>query len=124
MFAIFNDKKQFIGYSDEIPPNSPILRREVPSEKTNISNWEWKGDYETGEMLPIGSSIEEIQEERHTFEYIDKKYPLNVQLITIMKQLRKIIQNNDNLADDDFYDMSDCILTAVDKFNKRISSVL
>ena len=91
MFAIFNDKKQFIGYSDDIPSNSTILRKELPYEKTDISSWEWKGDYENGEMLPIGSSIEEIQEERHTFEYIDKKYPLNVQLITIMKQLRKII---------------------------------
>ena len=124
MFAIFNDKKQFIGYCDDIPPNSTIPKREIPHEKTDILKWEWKGDYETGEMLPIGSSIEEIQEERHTFEYIDKKYPLNAQLIIIMKQLRKIIQNNDNLADDDFSDMSDCILTAVDKFNKRTSGIL
>jgi hypothetical protein len=64
---------------------------------------------------------EEIELERQLFEYIGKEYPINVQILNIMKQLRRIVQNNDQLQDDEFMDMSDCIINAVDKYTKRVN---
>lgn len=123
MFALFNVEKQFIGYSPDIPENTNILKKEIPEEQSDVILWRWEGDYDNGRMVhvDIGYPIEEIELERQLLEYIAKEYPINVQILNIMKQLRKIIQNNDELQDDEFMDMSDCIVSAVDKYTKRVN---
>ena len=123
MFALFNKNKEFIGYSPEVPENSELLKIKIPKEKSDILAWKWEGDYDTGNMVPIdiGYPMEEIELEKDLFQFIHKNYPLQTQLINIIKQLRKIVENNENLESYEFMDMSDCILNAVDKMNQRIN---
>jgi hypothetical protein len=122
MYALFNKDKNFIGFSPEIPHQS-LLSKKISSEQSDLRSWRWEGDYDTGRMVSLDSGypIEEIELEKMLFSYIEKKYPLPVQLTNIMNQLRKIIENNDSLQDDSFMDMSDCIKNAVDKHNKRVN---
>ncbi|NBO98598.1 MAG: hypothetical protein EBU90_00455 [Proteobacteria bacterium] len=123
MFALFNTDKTFIGYSPDIPENSNILKKEIPEEQSDVTLWRWDGDYDSGRMVPvdIGYPIEEIELERQLFDYISKEYPINVQMLKIIKQLRRIVQDNDQLQEDGFMDMSDCIISAVDKYHKRVN---
>lgn len=123
MFALFNKNKEFIGYSPEIPEGSEILKIKIPEDKSDILIWKWEGDYDTGKMVPvdIGYPIEEIELERELFEFIHKNYPLQLQMINIIKQLRKIVENDENLQNYEFIDMSDCIINAVDKMNDRVN---
>jgi hypothetical protein len=123
MFALFNKDKTFIGYSNDIPDTSTVLKKEIPKEKSDIILWRWEGDYENGRMVSvdIGYPIEEIELEKELFNFIDKNYPPQIQMLNIIKQLRKIVQNNENIQDDNFVDMSDYILNAVDKYDKRVN---
>ena len=123
MFALFNKDKIFIGYSNDIPDTSTVLKKEIPKEQSDIMLWRWEGDYENGRMVSvdIGYPIEEIELEKELFSFIDKNYPPQIQMLNIIKQLRKIVQNNENIQDDNFVDMSDYILNAVDKYDKRVN---
>jgi hypothetical protein len=122
MFVLFNENKKFIGYSPDIPDNSNLIKIQIPDSQSDLSMWKWEGDYD-GKMVPIdiGYPVEEIQLEKDLFEFISKKYPINIQIINIIKQLRKIVNSNDALEDEDFVDMSDIIINALDKHNKRIN---
>jgi hypothetical protein len=122
MFVLFNKNKVFVGYSPDIPENSDLLKIEIPESQSDISIWKWEGDYDNGRMVPLsnGYPVEEIELERELFEYIDKKYPLPVQMTNIIRQISKILKNHPNLEDDEFVDMSHYVLNAVDKANKRI----
>ena len=42
-------------------------------------------------------------------------------MLKIIKQLRKIVQDNDQLEDEGFMDMADTIVSAVDKYDKRVN---
>jgi hypothetical protein len=123
MFALFNKDKTFIGYSNDIPDTSTVLKKEIPKEKSDIILWRWEGDYENGRMVSvdIGYPIEEIELEKELFNFIDKNYPPQIQMLNIIKQLRKLVQNDENMQDDNFVDMSDYILNAVDKYDKRVN---
>jgi hypothetical protein len=122
MYALFNNDKKFIGYSPELPENLKILKKEIPKEFSNLEIWHWEGDYDTGKMTQTCPDypIKEIELEKELFKYIDRRYPLNIQLLNIIKQLKKITKSNDLLQDDDFTDMADCILNAIDKHNNRV----
>jgi hypothetical protein len=123
MFALFNKDKNFIGYSNDIPDNSCILKKEIPPETSDMLLWRWEGDYDNGKMISIGMGypIEEIELEKKFFNDINKKYPIETQFLNIIKQLKKIVQHNQDMIDDDFIDMADCIINAEDKYNKRIN---
>lgn len=122
MFALFNKDKIFIGFSPDIPHES-LLSKEIPPEQRDLREWRWEGDYDTGKMISLngGYPAEEIELEKMLFNYIENKYPLPVQLFTMMNQLRKIVENDDSLQDDAFMDMTDCIKNALDKHNKRVN---
>ena len=123
MFVLFNKDKQFIGYSPDIPENSGLLKKEIPKNQSDIRMWVWSGGYDDGKMIPIdiGYPIEEIELEKQLFSYIANTYPLNIQMNNIIKQLKLIVRENDLSQDDDFMDMADCILNAVDKHDKRVN---
>lgn len=123
MYALFNKEKKFIGFSPDQIPNSLI--KEIPKEQSDFTLWKWQGDYDTGKMILINSDvkIEEIEIDNALFRYVESKYPLKVQLINIITQLRKVVQYNDILQDDDFMDMSGAILNMVDKYKKRIKYI-
>lgn len=123
MYALFNKDKIFIGFSPDESSHPNLLKKEIPKEQSDFRTWKWEGDYDTGRMVPLNTdySIEEIELENILFRYIENKYPLKTQLINIMNQIRKIVQYNEDLQDDSFIDMHDCIKNALDKHTKRIN---
>lgn len=122
MFVLFNKDKNFIGYSPDIPPQVDILKIEIPEDKKNLNKWKWVGNFDSGKMVSIfeeGYPEDIIAEEKKLFENICKKYPLGVQLSNIIKQV-KIIAEKLDVIDDNFLDMSDQILRAIDLQDKRL----
>jgi len=123
MFVLFNKDKEFIGYSEDIPPSNQILTIETPPDKSDLSLWKWEGSYDTGGMIRfnVGYPEKEIELENDLKNYIQAKYPIDIQILNIIQQINKILENNDSLADDDFVDMSQSILNAIEKTKNRIN---
>jgi hypothetical protein len=123
MLVLFNKDKQFIGFSPDLPQEAleNFYTKEVPESQADFTKWRWDGDYESGRMVSIvedGYPIEELELERQLFEKIDQKYPLGVQLVNIIRQLKLL--SNEGEADYRFTDMADTILDAVEKHDSRI----
>ena len=94
MFAIFNNDKNFIGYTPDTVSMPGILRKEIPEHQRNLQTWQWRGDYDNGCMVDIlqeGYSEEELVEEEQMYNIINKKYPPSAQLIYIIEQLNLIV---------------------------------
>jgi hypothetical protein len=123
MFALFDENKKFAGFSPDIPSDSKILKIKLPDEQSDIRFWHWEGDYDSGKMVSnnTGYPVEELELEKELFKYIERKYPLTIQLVNIIKQIRKIVQYDKNIQDYEFMDMADSILNAIDKQVKRIN---
>jgi hypothetical protein len=121
MFALFNENKQFVGYSPDIPPTSTLLKKEIPNDQTDFTVWSWVGDYDSGRMMSIseqGYPQEEIDLEYELFEEINLKYPLGMQLIYIIKQLQKTTPIEK--MDKDFALMAQTMQLAVEKYQQKI----
>jgi hypothetical protein len=123
MYALFNKEKQFIGYSEDMPEQvlQNLLYKQIPDSQTDFTNWRWSGDYDTGHMVSIvedGYPVEEIALEKQLFDTINKNYPLPVQLIYIIKQLKLLSREGEQ--DHNFQDMADIVLEAVEKHDNRI----
>jgi hypothetical protein len=77
MYALFNDNKQFIGFSPDITDQSKILKHKIPKEFSDFRMWKWVGDYDSGRMVSVveeGYPEEELSSEKQLFEEIHKKY--------------------------------------------------
>jgi hypothetical protein len=120
MFVIFNKDKKFVAYSDNFPDNHNFLKREIPADKLDLKTWRWEGDYDTGSFVPINDSPypktkKDLQ--KSLFDRIYKEYPIDLQNVIIIKQLQKICNSyGNNFMNDDFKDMSDLILKAVENY--------
>lgn len=123
MYALFNNEKKFIGYSPDEGNHPNIFKIKIPQEQSDIRLWQWEGNYDDGKMVPldIGYPRDEMEMEIKLFEYIEKKYPITIQILNIIKQLRKLVQYDKHIQDYEFMDMSDSIINAVDKQLKRVS---
>jgi hypothetical protein len=123
MLVLFNKDKQFVGFSPDLPPEAleNLYTKNIPETQTDFTKWRWEGDYDSGRMVSIvedGYPIEELDLEKRLFEEIDQKYPLGVQLVNIIRQLKLISKGKE--TDYRFEDMSDMILDAVEKYDSRI----
>ena len=103
MYAIFNTiSKEFIGFSpSEAITTGNILYKDV-GKVVDIGLYMWKGDYETGALVPktsVNAVIDEYKLEKKLFEKIARKYPLMVQLKIIIDQLDEIIKEEDQTGD-------------------------
>jgi hypothetical protein len=84
------------------------------------------GDFDNGSMVSIfeeGYSEEDHNKEKELFSKINTKYPLNEQLINIIRQLKILSDNNPLLQDSVFMDMADEITDAVELQEKRIKYI-
>lgn len=123
MLVLFNKNKQFIGLSPDIPKEalSNFYTKQIPDHQGDITKWRWEGDYDSGKMVSIaedGYPIEELELEKQLFKEINLKYPLGVQLVNIIRQLKILSANSEQ--DYRFSDMADVILSAVEKHDNRI----
>lgn len=123
MYALFNSDKQFIGYSPDIPSDVDILKKEISVEHMDFTKWKWEGDYDTGQMIPLssGPNVEELHLNMEFFKQITRRYSLGDQLFNIIRQLKKIVDQNQDIRHDEFYDMADFMLNAMDKYQEAIN---
>jgi hypothetical protein len=122
MFALFNKQKKFIGYSADIPDIESILKVKISDEHTDFTKWKWHGEYDTGRMVSLSENpivFEEIDLKASLFSKIKKEYPLDVQNVIMIKQIKKLCDYFDsNMKNDDFKEMSDTLLKAVELHEK------
>jgi hypothetical protein len=127
MLALFNKNKNLIGYGEDIPenPNLKIYKKEIPEDKKDLTKWRWVGDFDTGQMVSIKNNPFQLsyeQERDFIFNKIYNNYPIDTQLIILMKQVRTLCENT-SLLTDEFKNMSDLIFKAVDIHNKADKSI-
>jgi hypothetical protein len=120
MYALFKNG-EFIGYSPDNLFAPDITVKEIPQDQQDLSIWKWSGGL-NGKMILIldeGYPQEQIETEEELFKKIHIKYPLGVQLVNIIRQVKKI-SNHLDCTDDKFSDMAEDILSAIDMYDNRI----
>ena len=110
MIALFNSDKNFIGFCENFPENKNLnfFKINVPEKYSNPSKYTWSGDFYNGEFIEIEKEIE-LSKYKQTIDEIIKKYPIQTQIINIIKQL-DILSKKNNIYDCDFREMSTEIL--------------
>lgn len=111
MLALFNkNNKKFIGFCENFPEESNInfLKMDVPFEYSNPSKYTWTGDFYNGEFVEI-QKASYIKSKEEILEDIIKKYPIQIQIINILKQLN-ILSKKENIYDNHFKEMSEEII--------------
>jgi hypothetical protein len=127
MVAIFNNNKKFISYSEDLSLNpnlktftQNILMREIPLDKEDLTIWRWEGDYDNGEMVLINDisyPTKKSDLDYSLYEKIYEKYPIDLQNVIIIKQLKLLCDNvSNNIITNDFKEMSDLLLKAVENY--------
>jgi hypothetical protein len=120
MFALFNANKNFIGYGKDLPdnPSLNILSKEIPLDNQDLTVWRWDGDFDDGKMVLINENpypVEEIDFDTSLYEKIYNKYPIDLQLVILMKQVKMLSEKADCLHPE-FDEMSKLILKAVENY--------
>jgi hypothetical protein len=110
MIALFNNNKNFIGFCDNFPDNEDenFLKLEVPKKYSDPSKYTWIGDYYNGGFVELNKIIQSEYNE-DTVENFIKKYPIQIQIINIIKQL-DVLSKKSNIYDLNFKEMSTEIL--------------
>jgi hypothetical protein len=122
MFVLFNKNKEFIGYSEDCPSIPTIFKKEISQEKSDITKWRWDGDFENGQMVSLYENPYEITEQdlqEDLFEKINTEYPIDLQIVILMKQIKEIASSSRIKLNDDFSKMSDIILKAVEIYEEE-----
>jgi len=122
MFALFNLNKSFIGYSDNIPEhlNKGFLKKEISEDKRDLTKWRWEGDFD-GCMVDINEhpyTVTEKELQDTLFKTIYKDYPIDLQVVNIIKQLY-LVAYKGGLLLPEFDKMANTIIHAVDLYEKQ-----
>jgi len=103
MFVLFNNQKEFIGYSDQLPPTIQYYRN--IGENFDINKNFWDGDYDNGSLKKI--ETQKINEFELEFDFVNKVkalYNTEISHLLCIKQLGKISEYI-NLFDSEFKEM-------------------
>jgi hypothetical protein len=122
MFALFNLNKSFIGYSDNIPEhlNKGFLKIEIPEDQRDLTKWRWDGDFD-GKMVDLTEKpyvITEKELQDNLFKSIYSDYPIDLQVVNIIKQLYLLAYKSSSLLPE-FDKMANSIIHAVDLYEKQ-----
>jgi len=83
MYAVFDLNKTFISYSDNMFGGN-FLFKEIAEEESDILNWRWDGDYDTGKMVKLEN---EPYPNILTENIFEEKYPISVFFTILLKQM-------------------------------------
>ncbi len=110
MYALFDQKKEFIGFSENFPDiyGSGIIKIKVPDEYADPTKFMWKGTLDNGAFFELNEFLN-LKDKKEKFEIILNKYPLEIQLINIIKQLNTLSEKQ-NIFDLNFKQMATDIL--------------
>jgi hypothetical protein len=94
MYAVFDENKNFISYSDTVFQTQGSLSfKEISLDKSDLLKWRWEGDCDTGQMVLISENAYPETYNQNTFE---SKFPFSVFLSIILKQLFLISEKLDS----------------------------
>ena len=122
-FVLFNNRKEFIGYSPtSIIPSVEVKSVVIPEEKRNLMYYEWIGDYDTGQMRPkkkFQKLITEYDLEKKFLKELEEKFSLQKQLFVIFQVVNEMRQNVLNGDFKDFDEIVDLMQKAHAAFERR-----
>jgi hypothetical protein len=110
MIALFNSDKVFIGFCENFPDNLNFLKKEIPKEYSNPTKYTWAGTYDDGGFVEI-EKLSYINNQKRKVDETLHKYPLEIQMLNIIKQLQILLEANKALYDPSFKQMADEILS-------------
>jgi Golgi nucleoside diphosphatase len=103
MFVLFNNQKEFIGYSDQLPPSIQYYHNIDGGFDINKDFWD--GDYENGSMKKIETQkLNEFELESDFVNKVKALYNTETSHLLCIKQLGKIAEYI-NLFDPTFKEM-------------------
>jgi hypothetical protein len=103
MFVLFNNQKEFIGYSDQLPPSIQYYRN--IDDDFDINKEFWDGNYENGSIKKI--ETQKLNEFELEADFINKTkalYNTEISHLLCIRQLGKISEYI-NLFDPQFKEM-------------------
>jgi hypothetical protein len=83
MYVVFDLNKKFISYSDNMFGGN-FLFKEIAEEESDILNWRWEGDYDTGKMVKLEN---EPYPNILTENIFEEKYPISIFFTILLKQM-------------------------------------
>ena len=120
MIALFNENKNFIGYSNVVPPTINLYK---DLGDLDINKHFWDGDFDNGELKEIQSKkIDEFDLESQFLHKIKCLYSNELSLLLCIKQIN-LIANKLDCFDENFKNMYDDISPIVDFYDKAINSL-
>lgn len=103
MFVLFNNQKEFIGYSDQLPPTIQYYHN--IDENFDINKNFWDGGYDDGAIKKIETQkINEFELESDFVNKVKALYNTEISHLLCIKQLGKISEYI-NLFDPEFKEM-------------------
>lgn len=103
MFVLFNNQKEFIGYSDQIPPSIQFYHD--IGNNFDISKEFWDGGYDNGSLKKIeNQKLNEYELESDFIHKVKALYNTEISHLLCIKQIAKISEYI-NLFDPNFKEM-------------------
>jgi len=100
MFAVFNQNKNFISFSNE-KFDGNFLFKEIPDDQSNLLEWRWEGNYDDGHMVKLSENFYEEELSENAFK---NKYPLPLMLSVLFRQMF-IMSEKLNITDYQFNEL-------------------
>jgi len=100
MFAVFNQNKNFISFSNE-KFDGNFLFKEIPDDQSNLLEWRWEGNYDDGYMVKLSENFYEEELSENAFK---NKYPLPLMLSVLFRQMF-IMSEKLNITDYQFNEL-------------------
>jgi hypothetical protein len=118
MFSLFNNKKQFIGYSEQIPPTIKYYRElDVDFDPTKKY---WEGDYENGSIKDFHQKkYSEYEIEKDFLKKIKTLYNTEISHLLTIKQIG-LISKHLNLFDPKFKEMWEELNPLFKKYDEMV----
>jgi hypothetical protein len=121
MFALFNNQKEFIGYSDQLPPS--IQYYHDVGDSFDINRDYWDGDYDNGSLKKIETQkLNEFELESDFIRKIKTLYNTEISHLLCIKQIGKISEYI-NLFDPDFKEMWIELKPLIDKYDNIVENL-
>ena len=120
MIALFNENKQFIGYSNVVPPTINLYK---DLGGLDLNKYFWDGDFDTGELKEINTKkVDEFDLESQFLHKMKCLYSNELSLLFCIKQINMIAEKLD-CFDENFKGMYQDISPIVDFYDKTVKSL-
>jgi len=120
MFALFNDTKNFIGYSNVVPPNIQYIK---DLGDVDLAENFWDGDYDNGSIKPTSQiKVSEFELEESFIRKVKSLHSSEISHLLCLKQVY-IIAEKLNCLEPAYANMYSNIGPLVDFYETMVKSL-